>query len=408
MDFVIKMILDTGSKVVGFSVLSPTIHFTGELARRIKQVSPETLVIFGGHQVSTFYEGRRVLETENIDAVVSHEGDLTLTRMMEDLDNHGKFLPTPGLMYKENGEIIDGGLPEPVTSLDDLPFADYSDFDLSVYRDPQQLYIFSSRGCINQCHFCNERNYFGRYRFRSGKSLFDEVAYRVRSGARRFYFSDSIVNGSIPALTEFCELVVQNNISIDWGGQGVIRKEMTPEMMRLMKRAGCYMFAYGLETGSDKTREAMNKKLFNMDMAADVLKATAEAGINCCPFFMVGYPTETEQDFQETLDFIRRNRPYIAAVAVSPTGVVIMPQTRISNHPDEFGVEPNPHHIYWSTIDGTNTYPVRMDRYERFCKLCIELGIPGGGVLAEKPDKLAAMDRYEEYRAGVDGCVSCQ
>jgi len=123
---------------------------------------------------------------------------------------------------------------------------------------------------------------------------------------------------------------------------------------------------------------------------------------------MVGYPTETEQDFQETLDFIRRNRPYIAAVAVSPTGVVIMPQTRISNHPDEFGVEPNPHHIYWSTIDGTNTYPVRMDRYERFCKLCIELGIPGGGVLAEKPDKLAAMDRYEEYRAGVDGCVSCQ
>ena len=404
-----RTILDTGSRIIGFSAIFTTLHFSLELARRIKLLCPEAMIIMGGPHASPFYCGKHIIDNHNVDAVVLHEGDETLPQMLGDFDSTGRFSPIPGLVYKDNGAVIDGGMREPIKSLNDLAFADYSDFDLATYSNPHRLDISSSRSCVNKCHYCDERNYFQRYRFRSGKSLFDEIVFQLakHSSVEFFNFSDSVLNGSIDAIRDFSELLLAHKVRIKWGGQAVIRKEMTSDLLRLMHEAGCSYLGYGVESGSNRVLTSMNKRLFTVELASEVLKRTHDAKINTYANIMFGYPTETDADFLDTLSFIKRNKDWIDGVSPSQSFTIIVKNTYLHDHCTEFGVEPNPHHLYWKTADGTNTYPVRFARYELFCKLCIDLGLAGVGVSQEKIDKWRLLGGYYEWVQDYSDAFDC-
>ena len=259
----VSMVIATGSDVVGFSLLGSTTHFTMEIARRIKALSPGTIIILGGAQASKSYASKELIARDYIDAIIIQEGDESLPEALHDLAEHGAFREIPGLIFKRDGVLVDGGPRQPIPSLDALPFADYSDFDVGSYAKPNRLDIYSSRSCVMRCHYCNESTYFERYRFRSGRNLFEEVSRQLQlhPGINEFNFSDSVLNGFIPALREFCELVVKAGLNITWGGQAVIRKEMTAEILQLMRKAGCTNLSYGVESGSDSVLKSMNKKM---------------------------------------------------------------------------------------------------------------------------------------------------
>lgn len=406
---ILKMILDTGSKVISFSITHTQLHFSLELASRIKIALPDSIIIFGGPQTSLFYSGMQIIQNQNVDAIVLHEGDETLPQALCDLNLNGHFSQIPGLIFKKNGSIIEGGMRDPIKSLDDLPFPDYSDFDLSTYANPHRLDISSSRSCINNCHFCDERNYFQRYRFRSGKSLYEEIVYQLNNhpSVIFFNFSDSALNGAINALREFCELLIKNKIMVNWGGQAIIRKEMTPDLLKLMRESGCQYLSYGLESGSNKVLEGMNKKRFTVELASEVLKFTHSAGINTYVNVMFGYPTETDADFFCTLDFIKQNREWIDGVSPSQSFMVIVKNTYLYNHLAEFDIIPESHFLYWKTNDGKNTYPIRFKRYEIFCKLCINLQLTGVGVVSEKIDKWQLLGEYYYYEKNYNEAREC-
>ena len=402
-------ILATGSHVVGFSLLGSTLHFTLEIARRIKAARPQTVIMLGGAQASKFYSGMQLIEADDIDAIVLQEGDETLPAALNDLAEHGHFRPIPGLLFKRNGTVVDGG-PRPVLrKLDDLPFADYRDFDLNAYAKPNRLDIYSSRSCLLRCHYCDESTYFERFRYRSGHSLFDEVCFQLRRHPQvsEFNFSDSVLNGSIPAIREFCRLIVEHGITIRWGGQAVIRTEMTAELLQLMAQAGCAYLSYGVDSGSDTVLRQMNKKLSSAAVAADVLRHTHQAGIGTYANFMFGYPGESEADFLQTLQFINVNRQWLDGVSPAQSFMVMLKNTHLYQNLDQFGIDPDPHPVFWQTRDGTNTYPIRLLRYEMFCKLCLELGLDGGGVMAEKTDKWALLGAYHLHQGDVGAAREC-
>jgi radical SAM superfamily enzyme YgiQ (UPF0313 family) len=408
-DRTVEEILSIGSRLIGFTVYFTTLHFTREIIRRLKKQSPETIIVLGGPSTAEYSGGLKLLNNKDVDAIVLREGDETLPEMCAILEEKGHLECIPGLVFKKDGNIINGGLRAPIPSLDALPFPDYSVFDLSRYATPNRLDIFSSRSCVNKCHFCDERTYFGRFRIRSGKSLFEEVQYHLSlfPYIRFFNFSDSVMNGSLKTLREFSELLINNNVNITWGGQGVIRRDMSPELLNLMARAGCVYISYGIESGSDAVLKSMNKGRFTTEMAARVLRDTHNAGIRTYANFMFGYPTETEEDFLMTLKFIRENHEYIDGVSPSQSFTVIVPNTYLYEHPEEFNLNPEIHHLYWETKDGSNTYPVRFDRYERFCKLCMELGIGGVGVTAEKIDKWKLLGSYYRYKGDYKKAIEC-
>jgi hypothetical protein len=114
-------------------------------------------------------------------------------------------------------------------------------------------------------------------------------------------------------------------------------------------------------------------------VAERVLKDTHDAGIVTVGNFMFGFPGETEEDFQMTLDFLRRNRPSLDRVYASATFTSLEAHSYLLEHQAELGVRELPpdqmHNLYWESQDGVNTYPVRLERYKRFRSLAMTLGL---------------------------------
>jgi radical SAM superfamily enzyme YgiQ (UPF0313 family)/Flp pilus assembly protein TadD/MoaA/NifB/PqqE/SkfB family radical SAM enzyme/SAM-dependent methyltransferase len=408
-DAMVDRIVEKKSRLIGFSVVFTALHFTLEVAEMVKKRLPDSIVVLGGPSTAEYAHGLTHLERPFVDAIVLREGDITLHEMCRALLGNGRLQRMPGLVFKEKGEIINGGLRDPAPSLDAIPYADYSDFEFAQYAHPYRLDMFSSRSCVNQCHYCDERKYLQRYRFRSGKSLFEEVQYNLSKfpGITYINFCDSVVNGSLKELGEFARLLVENKVQITWSGQSVVRKDMTPDFLKLLAKSGCTYLSYGVETGSDAVLKSMNKKLASREAAENNLRDTHNAGIKAYANFMFGYPTETEEDFLQTLDFIRKNREWIDGVSPSQSFTVIVPNTRLFENPGTFGVEDNPHHLYWSTKDGKNTYPIRFERYERFCRTCFELGLMGVGIVEEKVDKWKLLGAYYRFKREYEKATDC-
>lgn len=127
-------------------------------------------------------------------------------------------------------------------------------------------------------------------------------------------------------------------------------------------------------------------------------------------YFMFGYPTETEEDFQMTLDFVRNNHTWIDMVDPSKTYTSILPNTYLYNNAEEFGVKPYKNYLFstfWETKDGKNTYPERLKRYERLCSLARELGYRENEFMEERRDKWMMLGHYYLYKNQIGKAREC-
>ncbi|MBI3552377.1 MAG: hypothetical protein HY077_07650 [Elusimicrobia bacterium] len=147
----------------------------------------------------------------------------------------------------------------------------------------------------------------------------------------------------------------------------------------------------------------MNKP-YTTQTAERVLKDTHDAGIATIGNFMFGFPGETEDDFQQTLDFIKRNRGSLDRVYASATFTSLEENSTLTARQEEFGIrrerEREAHHLYWESEDGTNNYLVRLERYERFRKLAVGLGLDAyKGINGNlETDKLSNLAQYYRYK----------
>ncbi len=181
LDSYITTIIQSGARVVGFSVFVSSFLMSCYLARELKKHSKDIVVIFGGPHVSLFAEGNAVIENNSdVDIVVLGEGEETLLEIMQKIKQGGQITKCTGILYRQDGKAIKNADRLPIPKLDSLPFPDFSDFDFSLYGESTRAPIISSRSCVNRCIFCNDRAYWGKYRFRSGKSMFKEVQYQIK------------------------------------------------------------------------------------------------------------------------------------------------------------------------------------------------------------------------------------
>ncbi len=400
----IDEILKTDSKIIGFTVHFSSLFVSLELARKIKQADENRIIIFGGPDCVRESRGLEIIKNQFVDAMVVGEGDFTVLELVKMIEEKGKVDFCKGLLIRNNGNIMDCGDREVVTDIDSLPFPDYSDFKEDIlaglYRQPYRLEIFDSRGCFMQCHFCSEWQFWKRFRSMSGERMFAEILHQINNfpQVNYFYFIGSLLNGDIKALSRFCDLLIENNIKIRWLGQAIIRPEMTKELLSKMKRAGCEWLGYGIESGSQKVVDNMNKR-FKISDAERVLKDTHEAGIEVQTNFMFGIPTETEEDFSETLEFLKRNRSNINSVLASQSFCVIDKGTYLHTNAKEFKIRDENHHLFWEADNEINSYPERFRRYEEFCNQALSLGVPEtSGTLRHKPDKWLLLSDYYNYK----------
>lgn len=375
----VENIIKSNAIIAGFTIYGSSYLMSSYLAKRIKEKNNSVLIIFGGPGVSRNMSGRKVISNDkNIDCVVEGEGEVTLLEIAGKIKSGEMLEGCPGTLFRRGDKVVDGGERELIKNLDSLPIPDFSDFDFSMYREPFQIPIASSRGCINRCIYCDERAFWKRFRARSGESLFQEVSSQIKNHPHVFFFEfhDSLINGNIKELEKFCDTVIAGRIEIKWSAQAVIRKEMTYDYFVKLRKSGCVNLSYGLESASSLLMARVGKAFARDADVERIIRDSYRAGVCSNLNFMFGLPGETDDEFNKTLNFLARNKKYITSVNPSQSFCVFSPGTKGYLNPVGYGIDMRNGPLYWESIDGKNNYLVRMERFERFVALVHKLGIP--------------------------------
>jgi radical SAM superfamily enzyme YgiQ (UPF0313 family) len=416
-DNAIARIVDWRADVVGFTVYSSTWHFSLEMAKLVKRARPDIGIVVGGPEAVMFTKrgGKNVNQAkglEAIDALVPGEGEIPLLNLLAAYKN-GKLQPCAGAFVRVGDVFVWEGDSGHVEDLDSLPFPEFDDYRSENYDGMNELVTYFSRGCIRKCVFCDVEAYWGNWRNRSGARVMAEIEHQLAHypEVRDFIFCDSILNADVKQLEAFCDLLLEKYAKgfskIRWRGYAVVRKEMTPELCLKMKAAGCGELWFGVESGSQSVLNSMRKG-YTVPVAEAVLRSVHAAGIGTMVLLMMGFPTETEEDFQETLSFVRKNAPHILEVWPSESFTYVGPGTYLDEHAaDGFGIDPATEHpIFWKSQGGRNTYTERLKRFEALCACVRECGIriadSEANVLAEREHLLDVYEDYEIKRAGGD------
>ena len=164
----------------------------------------------------------------------------------------------------------------------------------------------SSRGCPQSCTFCDRSVFGNRYRYFSEDYLWELIfLLHRRYGVRHLVFTDDQFAAFRPRLLRLCEKMARGGLDIQWNCDARV-DSVDPDLLGMMKRAGCWMISYGIESGSQKILDQVRKGI-TLDQVEQAVRWTREAGIRAKGLFMIGYPEETEETLGDTLSFIGRS-----------------------------------------------------------------------------------------------------
>lgn len=354
-DAMVERVLAGGARVVGFSVYFSNKVMSLEVARRIKAKAPDVRVVFGGPTCLEFARCLELLREEPVDAVVYGEADKAFPALVDDLERGGTLKARPGVLLRADPATWKD-LKDPPLTMDEQPFHDYTVFEgLAHYRGGKTLH--TTRGCVRKCSFCADTREM-TFRTMSGERVFAEFEHQLAAHPSMvdFILGDSVVNGDIRALDVMSERVAGAGLGISWHGYAIVRKEMTPERVARMRAAGCRVLYYGIESGSERVLRAMNKHVAP-ELNGRVMLDTKNAGVSATATMIVGHPAETERDFQDTLDWVKRWGEGIRLLTPSLFSI------------NDGSVPP----LHWD--DGDNTFPVRVERVRRLMRTAAQAGV---------------------------------
>lgn len=353
-----KQLVEAGAGWIGLSVFSSYSKLSAiELIKLIKSMDPNQKVVVGG---AGAYKEIDVWPLIGVDHWIIGDAEESIVKLLE-----GK-LDDPG---------INNRIPNQVEDLDLVLLPDYDDIDFSLYENRHftTTYITSSRGCIRDCTFCDVATMWPKYRFRSSKHVVNEIlSSRKRYGFQDFYFTDSLINGGLKNFRQLCQDLAKyrretGDTDFECGGQFICRNrsQFTPEDFDLMKSAGFEWVALGIESASESIRDHMRKGFTNEDMLY-TFEQCKRVGIHMTLLFIVGYPTETKENFDETLDLIRKladqgyfEGPKPIVSKVNFFDQILFPKTPIYDMHASLGIA-NHHRKGWSL--GNNNLRVRIVR----------------------------------------------
>ena len=299
---------------VGLSCTTAAVENAAKIAHAVKEKSPATLVLVGGPHITALPE-ETFRRFPDFDCGILGEGEAALVDLLEALNGKKNLDQVDSAVYRQGEEIRVNPRRGFIANLDTLPFPAFDllpDFP-RAYRAPFLNYrkgpaasLISSRGCPQTCTFCDRSVFGNRYRYFSEDYLWELISFLHRQyGIRHLVFTDDQFAAFRPRLVRLGEKLARGGLDIHWNCDARV-DSVDPELLRLMKRAGCWMISYGIESGSPKILDQIQKGI-TFGQVEQAIRWTKEAGIRAKGLFMIGYPQETEETLGETLDFIRRS-----------------------------------------------------------------------------------------------------
>lgn len=304
-----EFVREQAPQVVGVYASTQNLYDAMEVVWAAKEADPGIHVLMGGPHTSSFPE--EAIALEGVDAHFRGDAEIALVEWLDALEAGARLDDIPGFYFKRDGEVVRNPPRRNIENLDELPFADRGCVDLTKYFTPAQertrvATLVGSRGCPFQCLYCSCRK---DYRERSVGNLVDEIEELVEKwGIEELALLDDNFNLKPGRLEAFCQEILRRGVDIRWAFKGSCRA-MTPELLALARKAGCYRIHYGVETNSDEGHKALRRQA-DVETTRRCIAWTRRAGIKTVAYMMIGCPhEETVDDVLKNVKFLRELKP---------------------------------------------------------------------------------------------------
>jgi anaerobic magnesium-protoporphyrin IX monomethyl ester cyclase len=367
--------------VIGLSGMTYEAGCMHAVAREMRRRMPKAVIVCGGPHPSVAAED--VLADPSVDFVVRGEGEETFAKLLDGLkEGREDWSECAGISWRNaDGAVRHNEDRPPPANLDAMPFPAWDLIDHAkyytvprggvIYAHPQFATMFSSRACPWRCTYCH--NSYGKtFRERSAEHVLAEIELLVtQHGVKELVFMDDIFNFR-PARAK---AIAQGIIDRGWklaltfpnGFRGDILDE---ELVRLLKKAGMYRCMVAVESAVPRLQKVMQKNL-KIDKVAKIVDFIAAQGVMVHGAFMLGFPTETEDEMEATIEWAARSSFHTAAFfrVIPFKGTKLFTQVEDAGFdlPSDWSrYEPYQSEINLSAVSEEKILALRKKAYRRF------------------------------------------
>ena len=287
-------------------VIGSTFEMDAAGIQRAKQVGATTIAV--GTHVSAVPQN--TLDTiSELDFVIRHEPEMSFRDILDRMENGGSLEGITGVTYRDSeGQSVTTMDRPLVQSLDELPIPKQHLLPLDKYRMPflgsRYTWVLTNRGCPYSCTYCFEGVVWGKsVRYRSAESIYEELVYLAEHDVRNVLFLADLFTFDRKGVLELCDRIIENGLKIRWTCNSRV-DTIDEEMLIRMKRAGCWLIAFGIESGSQTILDNV-KKDAKVEQADLTINLCYKHGIKTWGYFIIGLPGENRQTVRETIDFAK-------------------------------------------------------------------------------------------------------
>lgn len=356
-DLVSRLIKDT-TKFLGFSVISSNVDISLDCAAFIKKRYPNILIGFGGvfigsHSFTEDYKAR----FEDIDFYVNGKGDDLIKKIIGWNFELNQFEESSGLSFRRGDRFYhDGGKVE---------FLDYKPISYSPRKDdPSYVETSFSVGCPYRCSFCSQHFVFPNFIRTDVEECIEEL--RPHKG-KTILITDALVNSNHKWLGKLCSRIIEEDLNLIWHSWFRVSQKMNDlNFLNLLYESGCRVIIFGLESASSAVLKHMKKfhDVTQIYQIFDKVRQLNKSGkyLTIHLNIIAGYPTETEEDFQKTYVFLKKNSDVISDVSINPALLNLELKDFKKLFQEGKVIEANSIHD-WSTA--SSTPKIRLERLNR-------------------------------------------
>lgn len=303
-----KDIKDFSPDIVGISASTSQIDHARKAASLAKSASKDCVVILGGTLISA--DPNALLAFEDVNFGVYGEADLTFSEILRAVEGKKPVEGMEGVIWRENGSVR-FLKPKVITDLDQVPMPARHLLKMEIYRPSPANFrrvpattIMTSRGCPYQCIFCSRPTEGTAFRAHSAERVVEEIEHLVtKYGIKDIQIFDDTFSLIPSRVEKICKGIIEKKLDVGWNCMTRVDK-INPELLALMRKAGCYEIGFGIESGSDRILQFI-KKATTTDLIRKGVRMTKDAGIDVRGFFMIGFPTETKEEILQTIKFAK-------------------------------------------------------------------------------------------------------
>jgi len=313
--------------IVGITALTLMWPKVRLLSRKLKEKRPHLNIIVGGVHTTIIRE-KALSELPSVDAIAWGEGEYSMLEYVKNLSRLDSSGPISGIAFRrKDGSLVIGSDRQPVKSLDSLPIPDRNLVPVTKYVGAIEQYkklpatsMITSRGCPFKCIFCLPGLLGDGVRYRSVDKVIEELKYLINEfGIRDIAFWDDTFTLNKKRVYAVCEGIIREKLNFTWSAQ--TRADcVTPALLGMMARAGCWKVYYGVESLVQKNLDTL-KKGQTVEQIFDAVRWTKKAGMEIEASFIFGIPGQTFQEGLQTIRLAKKLNPdYAKFLCLCPYG----------------------------------------------------------------------------------------